>query len=421
MKRRITALLLALAMLVLGAVGALADDEEASAAAQTAPPDATGTLSFENLGARMLTGSQTLLALEESISAIGSINYDELEEELRLSINQLSELQWSMQSMALPSTGNDMIDAALGGMASMMGQSAAASLSQQYNACRSTFDAIRNGKLQKDNGDLIRQLKNSENTILMMGDTMYITLLGLEETSAALDRQSAALERTLSELELRYRLGQISALTLEQAKAGRATIESGKASLDASIAALRRQLNSMVGEELTAATKLNALPTVTAEQLAALDVEKDLERAKAASYSLYAAGLTLKDADEAYSDSLRYDRDYKQPQAEHTWKAAQHTYNATVQSFELSFRSLFDSIGSYAKTLEAAKVTLECERADLKTAQLKYEQGTISEHSLRTAEDELRTAQDAVSGAERDLFTAYNNYQWAVQYGLLNS
>ena len=90
-----------------------------------------------------------------------------------------------------------------------------------------------------------------------------------------------------------------------------------------------------------------------------------------------------------------------------------------VQNFELSFRSLYDSVQSYASALNAAKVSLECERSDLAAAQLRYEQGTISENALHTAEDELYTAQDTVSGAERDLFTAYNNYRWAVDYGLL--
>ena len=61
--------------------------------------------------------------------------------------------------------------------------------------------------------------------------------------------------------------------------------------------------------------------------------------------------------------------------------------------------------------------TVDC--SDLAAAQLRYEQGTISENALHTAEDELYTAQDTVSGAERDLFTAYNNYRWAVDYGLL--
>ena len=224
-------------------------------------------------------------------------------------------------------------------------------------------------------------------------------------------------------MKLRYELGQVSAMTLQQTEAGKAQVESGKAAIDAAVAQLRRQLNAMIGEELTAPLTLNALPEVTAEQLASMDVEKDLEKAKAASYDLYAAKLTLEDADEEYKDKARdlgYNEDnYEYIAVKHRWQAAQYTYNAAVQSFELSFRSLYDSVQSYASALNAAKVSLECERSDLAAAQLRYEQGTISENALHTAEDELYTAQDTVSGAERDLFTAYNNYRWAVDYGLL--
>ena len=69
MKKRWTALLLALAMLSALAVGALADEQKkdetaAEETAQTAP-DAAGTLSFENLGARMRTGNYPSLARGE--------------------------------------------------------------------------------------------------------------------------------------------------------------------------------------------------------------------------------------------------------------------------------------------------------------------------------------------------------------------
>lgn len=55
------------------------------------------------------------------------------------------------------------------------------------------------------------------------------------------------------EVKLRYELGQVSAMTLQQTEAGKAQVESGKAALDAAVAQLRRQLNAMIGEELTRA------------------------------------------------------------------------------------------------------------------------------------------------------------------------
>ena len=430
MKKRWTALLLALAMLSALAVGALADeqkkDETAAETAQTAP-DAAGTLSFENLGARMKEKSYALLALEESIALVESTDYEKVEQELRDGLNEIADAQWKMT--ALGSAGAMAYDAtlatqaAIGAVGAAVGSLANQSLQTQYDALREQFDAVRDGELQKDNAGVVHQLKNMEDSTIQMAQSAYITLLGLEEQSAALARQDAALDRTLAELELRYQLGQISTMTLEQAKAGKIQLESGKATLDMNITALRRQLNAMVGEELTAPLTLGALPAVTAEQLSAMDVEKDLEKAKAASYDLYAAKKTLDDADEEYDDSgaksYYNERDYKKVQARHKWQSAQYTYNATVQKYELTFRSLCDKVKDCAQILSAAKVSLECERSDLAAAQLKYEQGTISENALHTAEDELYTAQDTVSGAERDLFTAYNNYRWAVEYGLL--
>ena len=409
MKKRWTALLLALAMLSALAVGALADEQDkekpAAETAQTTP-DAAGTLSFENLGARMKTGYYTVMSLEENIAAIECIDYDKMYEDLRDGLNQIAEAQWMM--LQIPGAGETYTYK---------------SLQDQYDTLRKTFDDIKDGKLQQDNADLVRQLRDAENQLLMAGQTLYINLLGLEDQSAALTRQTAALDRTIEEVKLRYELGQVSAMTLQQTEAGKAQAESGKAALDAAVAQLRRQLNAMTGEELTAPLTLNALPEVTAEQLASMDVEKDLEKAKAVSYDLYAAKLTLDDADEEYKDKagdLGYNKDnYEYIAVKHRWQAAQYTYNAAVQNFELSFRSLYDSVQSYASALNAAKVSLECERSDLAAAQLRYEQGTISENALHTAEDELYTAQDTVSGAERDLFTAYNNYRWAVDYGLL--
>ena len=441
MKKRWTALLLALAMLSALAVGALADEqkkEESAAETVQTTPDAAGTLSFENLGARMKEKSYALLALEESIALVESTDYEKVEQELRDGLNEIADAQWKMTALGsagtaalsrVPTTAGspDASDYALAGavdaVGGAVGRLASQSLQTQYDALRERFDDVRDGKLQRDNEGVVRQLKSMENNTVQMMQNVYITLLGLEEQSAALARQDAALDRTLAELELRYQLGQISTMTLEQAKAGKIQLESGKATLDMNITALRRQLNAMVGEELTAPLTLGALPAVTAEQLSAMDVEKDLEKAKAASYDLYAAKKTLDDADEEYDDSgaksYYNERDYKKVQARHKWQSAQYTYNATVQKYELTFRSLCDKVKDCAQILSAAKVSLECERSDLAAAQLRYEQGTISENALHTAEDELYTAQDTVSGAERDLFTAYNNYRWAVDYGLL--
>lgn len=427
MKKRLTALALALAMVSALAIGAAADGEGKAAENAAAADAESGTLRFETLEERMRAGYYPLRSLEENIAYIESFDYTKLEDEARDAVNGLADMQYAFDQIgnAGAMLGNTAAGAAVGAVAGGVGLLAQMSLPSAYEQARDAFESIRDGELQKDNADRVRQLENASRSLIAAGETVYITILGLEEQSAALARQSAALDRTIEELELRYELGQISAMTLQQAKNGKTQLESGKATLDMNIAQLRRQLNAMVGSELSDTLTLGALPTVTAKQLAAMDAEKDLEKAKQASLELYTAKQTLDDADETYEDSgAKYSynaRDYKKVQARHVWNAAQYTYSATVQSFELSFLSLYDSVKNYAQVLTAAQTALECERSDLAAAQLKFEQGSISENALHTAEDELYTAQNTVSGAERDLLTAYREYCRAVEYGLLNS
>ena len=156
---------------------------------------------------------------------------------------------------------------------------------------------------------------------------------------------------------------------------------------------------------------------MTAAQLSAMDMEKDLASAKEASYELFDAKRTLKDTQDAYHGIGDYTPTLD---AEHGWPAAKYTYNNTVQNYEMKFRTLFAQVKDHKQVLEASKVTLESKEASFAASELKYQQGNISRNTLLTAQDEVTAAKEAVLSAENDLFTAYNNYCWAVETGILN-
>lgn len=63
-------------------------------------------------------------------------------------------------------------------------------------------------------------------------ESLYFAILELEQTKSTLQRNLAALNRSVREMELRYELGQISALTLEQVKNGRASLQSSLSTLE---------------------------------------------------------------------------------------------------------------------------------------------------------------------------------------------
>ena len=374
-------------------------------------PDAVGTVSFANVERRMREKNLSILTLDQSIETLKDIDYKKIEDDMRDQLNDIADAQW----FAIQAGSNGEPFAS---------QFALTSLKQQYDALKEQFDAVRDGELQEDNAGLIRQLKNGQDQIVLAGESTYIALAALETQEAALQRQLAALNRTVEEMELRYQMGQVSALQLQQTKAGRTQLTSGLETLRMNIRNLKLQFEMLLGAEQTGELKLGAVPEVTDKELAAMDVEKDLLAAKEKSYDLYDAAKTLEDAQETYKDDAKkYNYNEKKEEfrkAKRTWQAAQYTYNDAVQSYELKFRTLYAQVLDYKQIYDAAKVSLACEQASCESSELKYQQGTISQNALLDARDSLKEAEEKVQTAANDLFSSYNTYRWAVEHGVLN-
>ena len=140
---------------------------------------------------------------------LNSIDYADLQEDLRQQLNQIAQGQWYMV---------------------LMGQSgtlAYEQMDQAYDAVREQFDAIKDGEMQKDNADALRNVQNLQDQIVMAGEATYVALATMELQAASLERQLEATNRTVEEMELRCTLGQVASLQLEQTKAGRAALQSG--------------------------------------------------------------------------------------------------------------------------------------------------------------------------------------------------
>lgn len=413
MKRQTLSLALAaaLALSLLGGAALAAEApeaEEPQTPAEEYIPDPVGSITFGNLSRRMREGNLQVRSIQENIDILEEIDYDDLKEDLRLQLNELAQAQWMMIQFG------------------QSGTLAYERMDQAYDAVREQFDAIKDGDMQSDNADTIRQLKNLQNQIVMAGEATYIALAAMEIQQDGLERQLAALDRQIAELDLRYELGHISSLTLKQAKSGRAALSSGLATLGMNLDTYKGQLELLIGADITGNISLGALPSVSREELNAMDLEKDLATAKANSWALYEASETHKDALKAYNDKGGdYGQTYKAndssyTQARHTYYSAKYTYDNTVQNFELGLRSLYLKAKDCQQILSAARTALAVERDNYAAAQLKQSQGNLSQNALLEAGDKLKEAQEKVAGAENDLFSAYNTYRWAVDYGILN-
>ena len=380
--------------------------------------DPEGTVSFANLEARVRENNLTIRMLEESIASIDVVDYEKMYDELKDGLNEIAKIQRTMLQLG-------QLDSAMGNTSlsgSFSSEYIFSSLDASYDSLRETFDDLKDGKIQDDYAAAKRQLENAENQVVMGAETLYMAILEMQNTRASLQRQLDALDRTVEEMELRYKLGQISALTLQQVKNGRTQLASGIATLDMNIRNYTRQLEVMLGLEQTGSLTLTEPPQVSDKQVAEMDYDAALAAAKEKSYDLFAAQKTLDDAEETYKDSIKGygQNNYHYKSAVHTYEAAKYTYQSTVQSFELNFRTMYDAVADYQQVLKASQSALDYQKNACAASQLKYQQGTISKNSLLEAQDSLASAEADVATAKHNLFSAYHTYLWAVEYGILN-
>lgn len=245
-------------------------------------------------------------------------------------------------------------------------------------------------------------------------ETIYINLVNLKMKEDSLERQIASLERTQKMMEIRKKDGQISALQMQEMENGLVTARAGLDTLRMNVRDLKMQMEQLIGEDITGTVAVGTLPRVTAEQLDAIDFEKDLQHVLRRNPDVRAA----QEADDA-----RWSGAYagmSEDMREHLFDATDYALeNAKLQA-EAGFRSLYAQLLDKEQAVVVARGALAVEQLTYDAAALQYERGDSSHYMLLDAEDALQAAKEAVVTAENDLFAAYNQYNWAVKRGVLS-
>lgn len=369
-------------------------------------------LAFEDLKDKVMEGSLTAKMLQESIASIDAMDYTDMYQSLNAQMSSLESAQMMYAQIPVSTP----MEGALQGFV-------ISNLASSYASLSASVSDLASGKLQKDAAAARKQLKNAQDLTVVGAESLYFAILELEQTKATLQRNLTALDRQLKEMELRYELGQVSALTLEQVRNGRATLQSNLSTLEMNLRRCKLQMQSMVGASLNGSLTLGPLPALGENLVELMDYQPDLEEAKLHSYDLFAAKEKLNEASDTYDDTrASYAQNtYNVRSGRHTYESALYEYKMAVQSFEMNFRSAFDSVKDYQQVLRSAQTSLSFQENTYASMELKYRQGTISHNALLDAEDQLTEAKDAVETARRNLFTSYRTYYWAVNYGVMSS
>lgn len=454
MKTRILSLCLAGVMLLSTGVTASAARVSGSAAPKTttshewAVTPVSGNLSFDQIGGKVRANNLTVQSLEETIQSMEAMNWDKVIDEMEDAIDDLED-QIDIMNSAVSNIGSVKTGLAAAleslkaaedvtgiGMGITDGIEKLIQLSYMdfsLKSMESTLESLedqlddlkkqKNDYINKTLPDTKRQIESSVNQIIIGAESLYMTILSTELQKESLGDTAAALDRTVAEMELRYERGQISQMTLTQVKNGVGTLKANAASLDVALTSLYSSLQSLLGETITGTMTLSALPTVTAAEITAVSYTKDLEKAKEASYDLYAAARTVEDAKDDMEDARKEEgkNSYQYKMAQHTYEAALLTEKSAIQNFELSFQRLYSQLSPALALCTTAENDLAYEEQVYQVAQLKHQQGNLSANALADAKDTWETAKRDYASAQMDLFTAWNNYQNAVQHGIVSS
>lgn len=376
-----------------------------SATAETVSDTSTSTLSWEKLEEQIKAKSPSYQILDKNISSIEIVDYTYLYNSMQKQLNELS----TMQSYLLESGDREKLN----------------TLNSSMAALRNTYEDIRDGKLQRDSDDAVNKLRDMQNQVLSAGQTLYITILSLEQSLADGERGLSALQRALTEMQLRHTLGQVSDIKLKELERKYDDTKSQLKTLENTITSLKAQLQLLIGEAPTGEAELEALPPVAVDEIASLTPETDLIAAKEKNYSISTAAVALEKAEEDVSDknsdylsgSIKR---YELTSAEHTRDAAKLSLLSAEQSFEFSFRNLHRSVLNCLQIWENKKAAAKYQQQLLALSEKQYDLGRISYFSLLNAQDNASNALSDAESAERDLFSALNNYRNAVMYGFVN-
>ncbi|MBW7572320.1 TolC family protein [Caproiciproducens faecalis] len=230
-----------------------------------------------------------------------------------------------------------------------------------------------------------------ESTVIA-ADTLFITYNSLRNQQNELSRKLGVFNQNLLNLQQLHDAGYLSDLQLAKTQEQGSSLQSGISAMQVQIDGVKRSFNTLLGRDYNEKLDIQPLPISELNDMKDMDFSDDLDDA----LSNYSGDLT---GSGYYNDE----------------------YNEEKGSFAASFRKLYDTVNNKNAVLATEQKNLETEQKIFNASQLQYDMGLLSKLDLNSAQDTLDTQKAKVQSAQTDLFTAYEQYLWGKNYGIINA
>ena len=401
---------------VMAAVSAVSSALE-SDDVHAAPPVQDGaSIGFRGLEETVRANNQTIQAFKKTLAGIANTNLDaqfwaqEMQYQVQLNEYQAQANAYTEYIADLKALDGGDSNATIAAQLEMaqsllkIAQDGAARISAIIDGLDDAQEGAEN-ELDDTYASTEKQLEKAANQIVVGAQTAYLGVITIREGIETLDRNLAALDRNIQVVEKQVEIGMASELTLENLKQARRTAAAQRETLVLQQTTTENQLSLLCGNTADTTVHPTTAPTVTEQQLAEMNYEKDLDEALDNSYSIWSARDEMRQASNDYEDDVTSTVD--------AYEAAKLNLEYAEENVTNSFRQLYLDVQDKKRLLDEAQAAYENEQRNFAVDELQYERGMISKIDYLTAQDDLAAQEDAVRTAEHDLFSAYNTYDWA--------
>ncbi len=265
-------------------------------------------------------------------------------------------------------------------------QSQIATLESQLESLDTTIETSKN------------TLRDAINQIVKGTETLYIGIATMEASVGDLQRGLDAMDRVVAIYEKQYELGMVSQYDVESMVYQRSTLNSQLESLQFQIESNKVTLEGMCGLDLRGNVRLGGLSAPTAEEVAGINYERDMPLGQKKNVDVLNAQAELENDS---SDAKKYE------------------LQAAKDSFAYNFKVLCLTVEEKERLVGVAEEALAFQERTFSITEKQYELGMISQEEYLSGQSDLLSAQSQVETAQLDLFSAYRNYIWARDYGLI--
>lgn len=369
-------------------------------------------LTYNQIEPLVRSYNRTVLANRETFAAMEAVDIEQAIDDMKKAISSMEEAIVSMNELAGgvamsletvdPTIQNGAATLAIGSATVVLLQSNIAQMESQLAQMKEQLTELR----KTDYEPYERQFAYIENQLVMAAQASYMGLMTIQQNYLAMVEQADLTNVQYNEMQLRYQLGQVSALDVSQVRTAKEQTDSAIQSLAATLRDAKSDFALLIGRDPALNFLLDTLTQITPDMLAKLSLQSDLDKAETLSYDIYKAEQALDEAEDLDRDEDGRDEKIR---------AATYQLDNTKETFRQNFHKLFRAVAEKNRLLVIAQRALTTQASATVAAKLQYEQGQISRNRYIEATASQGKAESNVLLAQIDLCSAYLQYQWACQ------